>query len=101
MTVRRSSSAWCALARITAEARDVLGTSAAVDVRLEGQPGEGLSIEVRNPAPVLAAGATGIPGSGTGLVGLAERASLSGGRLEHGVDGQGDFRLRAWLPWLQ
>jgi signal transduction histidine kinase len=75
--------------------------SAAVDVRIEGQPGKGLSIEVRNPAPVLAAGATGIPGSGTGLVGLAERASLSGGRLEHGVDGQGDFRLRAWLPWLQ
>jgi hypothetical protein len=49
--------------------------------------------------PVLAAGATGIPGSGTGLVGLAERAALSGGRLEHGLDEHGDFTLRAWLPW--
>jgi signal transduction histidine kinase len=75
--------------------------SAPVDLRVTGAPGEGLTIDVRNPAPVLANGATGIPGSGTGLVGLAERAALSGGRLEHGRDGSGDFRLRAWLPWPQ
>ena len=74
-------------------------TSAAVDLRVEGAPGEGLTIEVRNPAPVLAAGEPEIPGAGTGLVGLAERATLSGGRLEHGLDEAGDFRLRAWLPW--
>jgi signal transduction histidine kinase len=72
-----------------------------VDLSIEGAPGEGLTIEVRNPAPVLAAGATEIPGSGTGLVGLAERVSLSGGRLEHGLDERGDFRLHAWLPWPQ
>jgi signal transduction histidine kinase len=76
-------------------------TSAPVDLRLEGAPGEGLSIEVRNPVPVPAVGSAAIPGSGTGLLGLAERASLSGGRLEHGVDEHGDFRLRAWLPWPQ
>jgi signal transduction histidine kinase len=75
--------------------------SAAVDVRVAGAPGEGLTVEVRNPAPVLAAGAAEIPGSGTGLVGLAERATLAGGRLEHGLDGNGDFRLDAWLPWPQ
>jgi signal transduction histidine kinase len=73
--------------------------SAPVDLHIEGARGDGLTIEVRNPAPVLAARATQIPGSGTGLVGLAERAVLSGGKLEHGLDGQGDFRLRAWLPW--
>jgi signal transduction histidine kinase len=73
--------------------------AAPVDLRLEGAPGKGLTIEVRNPAPVLAAGATEIPGSETGLVGLAERAVLAGGRLEHGLDEHGDFRLRAWLPW--
>ena len=73
--------------------------SAPVDLRVEGAPGEGLAIQVRNPAPVLAAGVTEIPGSGTGLVGLAERATLSGGRLEYGLDEHGDFRLRAWLPW--
>jgi signal transduction histidine kinase len=73
--------------------------SAAVDLRLEGAPGDGLTIEVRNPAPVLAAGASEIPGAGTGLVGVAERATLSGGHLEHGLDEAGDFRLHAWLPW--
>jgi len=73
--------------------------SAEVDLRVEGAPGEGLTIEVRNPAPARPAGATEIPGSGTGLVGLAERAALSGGRLEHGFDRRGDFYLRAWVPW--
>ena len=73
--------------------------SAAVELRLEGAPGKGLTIEVRNRAAVLAAGGTKIPGSGTGLVGLAERAALSGGHLDHGLDANGDFRLHAWLPW--
>jgi signal transduction histidine kinase len=72
---------------------------APVDLRIEGAPGQGLTIEVRNPAPVLTAGAAQIPGAGTGLVGLTERAALSGGHFEHGLDGHGDFRLRAWLPW--
>ena len=74
-------------------------TSAPVDLRVEGAPGKGLAIEVRNPTFALAAGASEIPGTGTGLVGLAERATLSGGRLVHGVDKHGDFHLRAWLPW--
>ena len=75
--------------------------SAAVELHIEGAPGEGLTIEVRNPAPVLSAAAAEIPGSGTGLVGLTERAVLSGGHLEHGVDEHGDFQLHAWLPWPQ
>ena len=70
-----------------------------VDLRIEGTPGQGLTIEVRNPTPVGAAGASEIPGSGTGLVGLAERAALTGGRLDHGFDRRGDLYLRAWLPW--
>jgi signal transduction histidine kinase len=74
-------------------------TSAPVELRLEGAPGHGLTIEVRNPSPVLATGESRIPGTGTGLLGLTERATLSGGRLEHGLDEHGHFRLRAWLPW--
>ena len=74
-------------------------TSAPVELRLEGAPGQGLAIEVCNPSPVLATGEQKIPGTGTGLLGLAERAALAGGRLEHGLDDQGYFRLRAWLPW--
>src|SRR5215470_16376803 len=75
--------------------------SAPVELRLDGAPGHGLAIEVRNPSPVLATGQSKIPGTGTGLLGLAERAALSGGRLEHGLDEHGHFRLRAWLPWPQ
>ena len=74
-------------------------TSAPVELRLDGAPGHGLTIEVRNPSPVFATGQSKIPGTGTGLLGLAERATLSGGHLEHGLDERGHFRLRAWLPW--
>ncbi|MGX6606849.1 sensor histidine kinase [Micromonosporaceae bacterium Da 78-11] len=40
-----------------------------------------------------------MPGAGAGLVGLRERVSLVGGRLEHGPTAAGEFHLRAWLPW--
>ena len=73
--------------------------AASVDLEIRGAPGDGLTIEVRNPVRVLTACVPEIPGSGTGLVGLAERATLAGGRLEHGLDEQGAFRLRVWLPW--
>jgi len=68
---------------------------AVVDVLLTGAPGDGLTIEVRNP---LGFGPASTPGAGLGLVGLAERAALSGGRLEHAVE-DGHFVLRAWIPW--
>ena len=38
-------------------------------------------------------------GTGTGLIGLTERARLTGGQLDHGVTADGQFRLRARLPW--
>jgi signal transduction histidine kinase len=71
---------------------------AAVDVTVGGAEGEGLTVEIRNRLP-LGVGAAAIPGTGTGIVGLAERASLAGGRLEHGRTTSGDYRLWAWLPW--
>ncbi len=70
-----------------------------VSVTVRGTVGDGLSVEVRNPWLVGAASTAGIPGGGTGIIGLAERASLAGGRLEHGSTPEGDFRLFAWLPW--
>jgi len=72
---------------------------AAVDVTIDGAPGDGLTIEIRNRLPVGAGIAAEIPGTGTGIVGLAERASLAGGRLEHGRTEAGDYRLWTWLPW--
>jgi signal transduction histidine kinase len=68
------------------------------DVLVEGAPGAGLTLEVRNPVAVGAEPHPPLPGSGTGLVGLLERVGLAGGTLEHGWTANG-FRLRAWLPW--
>jgi signal transduction histidine kinase len=44
-------------------------------------------------------GAAMLPGSGTGLVGLAERVELSGGEVSYGPDADGNFVLRATVPW--
>jgi len=69
-----------------------------VDIHLRGGPGEALWLEVRNPVRVGTAPSR-TPGAGLGLLGLSERAELSGGRLEHELTDQGDFVVRAWLPW--
>ncbi|NKY96190.1 sensor histidine kinase [Nocardiopsis alborubida] len=69
-------------------------------VLVRGAPGDGLLVEVGNdPSPRAPRTASGGDGDGQGLVGLAERVSLASGRLEHGPDGRGGWRLAAWLPW--
>jgi signal transduction histidine kinase len=71
---------------------------AEVRVHLAGAPGQGLTVEVHNaPATGPQPAATAAPGQG--LVGLAERVALAGGRLEHGPASDGGWRLSAWLPW--
>ncbi|GAA1147941.1 sensor histidine kinase [Ornithinicoccus hortensis] len=74
-----------------------------VSVALAGGPVDGLEVTVVNQpaaygvsAPEEAAQSSG---SGLGLLGLAERAVLSGGRLSYGNDRAGRFTVRAWLPW--
>jgi len=69
-----------------------------VDLVLDGAAGKGLRIEVTNPAPARAATGS-VPGSGLGLIGLAERVESAGGRLVHGAVAD-RFRLEARLPWL-
>ncbi|WP_327678864.1 sensor histidine kinase [Streptomyces sp. NBC_00467] len=71
---------------------------AEVTVAVGGGPGDGVTVVVDNPAPVDDVGT--VPGSGQGLIGLTERASLAGGSLEHGATGDGGFHVRAWLPWV-
>ncbi|GAA3006617.1 two-component sensor histidine kinase [Streptomyces fulvorobeus] len=68
-----------------------------VTLILAGGPGDGLTIEALNPAPVEPF--ERVPGSGQGLIGLTERATLAGGHLGHGPEPGGGFGVRAWLPW--
>ncbi|MFB9907776.1 sensor histidine kinase [Allokutzneria oryzae] len=69
-----------------------------VTVTITGSAGSGLRVAVRQPLPLSPGAEPSIPGSGTGLMGLAERATLAGGELRHGPAG-GDYLLRARLPW--
>lgn len=90
-------------------------TGLPVTVSIGGEEGVALDIAVSNPlaAPAGpgAAGAAGGPsdgpsaaaepaigGTGMGLIGLAERAALAGGSLEHGLS-DGFYVVRARLPW--
>jgi signal transduction histidine kinase len=72
---------------------------AAVSVAVRGAAADGLTVEIRNPWPAAVTPTTPIPGAGMGIIGLAERAALTGGRLEHGRTPAGEFRLWTWLPW--
>ncbi len=72
-----------------------------VRVRVAGRAGAELTVAVHTPRAVGAPRDDGaaIPGTGAGLVGLAERAALAGGALRHGPTPDGGFALEARLPW--
>jgi signal transduction histidine kinase len=88
--------------RIVQEALTNVGKHARgtqVRVRVAGAPERGLHVSVRNPLALGAHAGPPIPGSGTGLLGLAERVTLAGGVLVHGPDTSGDFVVEADLRW--
>ncbi|MER7006469.1 histidine kinase [Dactylosporangium sp. NPDC000555] len=72
-----------------------------VSVLLDRNGEDELRVRLRNrlpAAPVTPA----LPGARSGLVGLAERVALAGGRLEHGPRRAAtgpEFKLEARLPW--
>jgi signal transduction histidine kinase len=74
--------------------------SAAVTVTVAGREQGGLEVEVvsRRAVGVPAGGPPRTPGTGTGLIGLAERVTLAGGEFHHGPRDGGDHVLRATLP---
>ncbi|MGV9992338.1 sensor histidine kinase [Streptomyces sp. NPDC003374] len=68
-----------------------------VTVTVTGTPGKGLRVQVRNPAPD--GEVPHVPGSGQGLIGLTERATLTGGTLRHGPTPNDGFEVLGELPW--
>ncbi len=71
-----------------------------VRVALSGMPGGDLLVRITNPlSRQPSAAGSAIPGSGLGLVGLRERAVLTGGTLDHWITPGGDFELEARMPW--
>jgi signal transduction histidine kinase len=69
-----------------------------VSVTLTGEPERGVTVMVGNAKPVGRSNGHGAPGSGLGLVGLRERAELTGGTLTVDETDRA-FTLRGWLPW--
>lgn len=70
---------------------------AALHVAIDGDSEEGITFRLANPIGFPATSPP--PGAGLGLVGLTERADLSGGRLEYRREGS-DFVLSGWIPWV-
>ncbi len=70
-------------------------------------PGEPVRVRVtRTGADVevdvinrCAAASLDVPGASSGLLGLVERTTLAGGTLTHGTTADGEFELKARLPW--
>lgn len=75
-------------------------SGALLTIDLGGAPDTGIEIRIANPLGFGAQRSPGVPGSGLGLVGLAERAELGGGWLRPGLESQ-SFVVRGWIPWLQ
>ena len=67
-----------------------------VSVRLTGEPGDVLEVEVRNRVGVAVGSRAP---AGVGLTGMTERAELAGGALTYGGQPDGSFLVRARLPW--
>ena len=67
-------------------------------VHLTYEPAQ-LRVEVLDDGPLATRPAEDAgAGTGHGLVGMRERASLAGGRLEAGPRLSGGYAVRAWLP---
>ena len=70
---------------------------ARVHITLEGTAGGTLRTGVRNARPTARLAPP--PSSGFGLLGLTERVTLAGGRLDHRPTPDGGYALTAHLPW--
>ena len=71
--------------------------SAQTVVTISGEIGREMLVTVVNARP--SGQPTGLPGAGSGLVGLSERVGLADGTITSGPEPGGGFAVRARLPW--
>jgi signal transduction histidine kinase len=76
-----------------------------VRLSVRGDAASGVQIQAANHCVVPSraasgSGSAGAPTGGTGLNGIAERATRLGGEVWREVDDQGVFRVAVWLPWI-
>lgn len=71
-----------------------------VEIAVTGAAGSGLDLVIENGPPRGPQFGLPVPGSGLGLVGVAERASIVGGHVEHGATAAGGYRVAVHLPWV-
>ena len=67
-----------------------------VHVRATGDRDTGVRIMMAN---ALSGTTTEVGPPGFGLVGVAERVKMHGGRLTAGPTAAGQFEVNVWLPW--
>ncbi len=70
-----------------------------VRVEVTAAPAAGVHVLVDNPLGHGSGRSGTLPGSGNGLIGMQERATLLGGILSAGPDERGHFVVEASLPW--
>ncbi len=73
-------------------------TNTRITLTVSGARGDGITGVVSNPLRIGDARLQA-PDSGLGLIGLRERAELSGGILSHAITPERVFVLQTWLPW--
>ncbi|MCI2237343.1 histidine kinase [Paenibacillus sp. TRM 82003] len=71
--------------------------SAPTVVTISGEVGRELIVSVVNARPD--GQPSGLPGAGSGLVGLSERVGFAEGTIRSGPEPGGGFAVRAQLPW--
>ncbi|MCI1748784.1 MAG: histidine kinase [Acidipropionibacterium sp.] len=89
------------LYRILAECLTNAGKHApgtVVRVALSGREGEGIRLRVANAVYRSQVGRRAVPGSGSGLIGVAERVESLAGRIDYGAR-DGEFVVEVRLPW--
>jgi signal transduction histidine kinase len=86
---------------LTNARKHALGSPVDVDIAVDGGGCLRVQVVSHGAGGTTSANPPPVSGSGSGLIGLAERLALVDGALQHQISANGDFTLRAILPLSQ